>query len=114
LTATSTRQSSDALYMNQWLRQIEKIGNLNYPNEAKRQNIRGSLRLMVAVTADGTLPELKVMESSGHKVLDDAAKHIVRLSAPFAPFSEAMRKQADILEIIRTWQFQQTQFSTDS
>lgn len=114
LTATSTRQSSDALYMNQWLHKIERIGNLNYPNEAKRQNISGSLRLMVAVKADGTIHELKVMESSGHKVLDDAAKHIVRLSAPFAPFSEEMRKQADILEIIRTWQFKQTQFSTDS
>lgn len=114
LTATSTRQSSDALYMNQWLRKIENIGNLNYPAEAKRQNISGSLRLMVAVRADGTIHELKVMESSGHKVLDDAAKHIVRLAAPFAPFTEEMRKQADILEIIRTWQFQQTQFSTNS
>ncbi|MFT5594698.1 MAG: protein TonB [Oceanicoccus sp.] len=114
LTATSTRQSNDALYMNQWLRKIEKIGNLNYPAEAKRQSISGSLRLMVAVKADGTIHELKVMESSGHKVLDDAAKHIVRLAAPFAPFSEEMRKQADILEIIRTWQFKQTQFSTDS
>jgi protein TonB len=114
LTATSTRQSSDALYMNQWLHKIETIGNLNYPAEAKRQNISGSLRLMVAVRADGTIHELKVMESSGHKILDDAAKHIVRLAAPFAPFSEEMRKQADILEIIRTWQFQQTQFSTNS
>lgn len=114
LTATATRQSSDALYMNQWLHKIETIGNLNYPAEAKRQNISGSLRLMVAVRADGTIHELKIMESSGHKILDDAAKHIVRLAAPFAPFSEEMRKQADILEIIRTWQFQQTQFSTNS
>lgn len=114
LTATATRQSSDALYMNQWLHKIETIGNLNYPAEAKRQNISGSLRLMVAVRADGTIHELKVMESSGHKVLDDAAKHIVRLAAPFAPFSEEMRKNTDILEIIRTWQFEQTQFSTNS
>ncbi|NVK37144.1 MAG: energy transducer TonB [Gammaproteobacteria bacterium] len=114
LTATSTRQSSDALYMNQWLRKIESTGNLNYPAEAIRQNISGSLRLLVAVRADGTIHEIKVMESSGHKVLDDAAKRIVHLAAPFAPFSEEMRKQADILEIIRTWQFQQTQFSTNS
>jgi protein TonB len=113
LTASSTRQSTDALYMNQWLREIESIGNLNYPNEAKRQNINGSLRLMVALRADGTIHEIKILESSGHKVLDDAAKHIVRQASPFAPFSEEMRKQTDVLEIIRTWQFKQTQFSTN-
>ncbi len=113
LTASSTRQSSDALYMNQWLREIESIGNLNYPSEAKRKNINGSLRLMVALRADGTIHEIKVLESSGHKVLDDAAKHIVRQASPFAPFSEEMRKQTDVLEIIRTWQFKQTQFSTN-
>ncbi len=113
LTASSTRQSTDALYMNQWLREIEAIGNLNYPSEAKRKNISGSLRLMVALRADGTIHEIKVLESSGHKVLDDAAKHIVRQASPFAPFSEEMRKQTDVLEIIRTWQFKQTQFSTN-
>jgi len=113
LTASSTRQSTDALYMNQWLREIEAIGNLNYPSEAKRKNINGSLRLMVALRADGTIHELKVLESSGHKVLDDAAKLIVRQASPFAPFSEEMRKKTDVLEIIRTWQFKQTQFSTN-
>jgi len=114
LTATSTRQSNDALYMNQWLRKIETVGNLNYPSEAKRQNLSGSLRLLVAVRADGTIHEMKVLESSGHTVLDNAAKQIVRLAAPFAPFSDAMRKDTDVLEIIRTWQFKQTLFSTNS
>ena len=113
LTASSTRQSTDALYMNQWLREIEAIGNLNYPSEAKRKNINGSLRLMVALRADGTIHEMKVLESSGHKLLDDAAKHIVRQASPVAPFSEEMRKKTDVLEIIRTWQFRQTQFSTN-
>lgn len=114
LTASSTRASVDALYMNQWLNRIHRIGNINYPAEAKRQNISGSLRLLVSVKADGTIHELKVLDPSGHKVLDDAAKHIVRLAAPFAPFSEEMREKSDILEIIRTWQFVQTQFSTKS
>ncbi len=114
LTATATRASDDALYMNQWLRKIESVGNLNYPAEAKRQNISGNLRLLVAVRADGTVHELQVLESSGHKVLDDAAKRIVRLAAPFSPFPEDMRKKTDILEIIRTWQFKQTLFSTRS
>ncbi len=113
LTASSTRQSVDALYMNQWLRKIESVGNHNYPSEAKRKNINGSLRLMVSIRADGTIHEVKILESSGHNFLDDAAKHIVHQAAPFAPFSEEMRKQADVLEIIRTWQFKQTMFSTN-
>jgi protein TonB len=113
LTATSTRRSSDALYMNQWLRKIENIGNTNYPNEAKKQNISGKLRLLVAIKADGTIHQLKVLESSGHKVLDDAAKNIVRLASPFAPFSEEMRKDAEVLEIIRTWQFGNNLFATN-
>lgn len=114
LTATSTRASYDAFYMNQWLRKIEQVGNINYPVEAKQQNLSGQLRLLVAVRADGTVHEVKVLDSSGHRILDDAAKRIVRLAAPFAPFPDDMRKKTDILEIIRTWQFQQTLFSTNS
>ena len=113
LTATSTRRSSDALYMNQWLRKIESVGNLNYPAEAKKQNINGKLRLLVAVKSDGTIYKLKVLETSGHKVLDDAAKNIVRQAAPFAPFPEEMRKDAEVLEIIRTWQFGNNLFATN-
>ena len=113
LTATSTRRSSDALYMNQWLRKIESVGNLNYPAEAKKQNINGKLRLLVAVKSDGTIHKLKVLETSGHKVLDDAAKNIVRQAAPFAPFPEEMRKDAEVLEIIRTWQFGNNLFATN-
>lgn len=113
LTATSARASYDAFYMNQWLRKIEQVGNINYPVEAKRQSISGQLRLMVAVRADGTVHEVKVLDSSGHKILDDAAKRIVRLAAPFSPFPEDMRKETDILEIIRTWRFQETLFSTN-
>jgi protein TonB len=100
--------------MNQWLRKIESIGNTNYPIEARQQNINGKLRLLVAIKADGTIDQLKVLESSGHKVLDDAAKNIVRLASPFAPFSEEMRKDTEVLEIIRTWQFGKNLFSTDS
>jgi protein TonB len=70
--------------------------------------------LLVAVKADGTIHQLKVLESSGHKILDDAAKNIVRLASPFAPFSEEMRKDAEVLEIIRTWQFGNNLFETNT
>ena len=81
------------------------IGNLNYPEEARRRNISGSLRLDVAINADGSVNDISVIRSSGHKLLDDAAIRIVRLAAPFGQMPLEMRKETDILHIIRTWQF---------
>ena len=105
LTSLSTASSADAFYLNSWRRNIESVGNLNYPQKARKDKLYGSLRLMVAILADGSLKEVELLDSSGHKVLDDAAIRIVRLSAPYAPFPDELRKSTDVLEIIRTWQF---------
>jgi protein TonB len=105
LTSLSTTSSVDAYYLNSWRRKIESIGNLNYPGEARKRKLYGSLRLMVAIFPDGALRDVRLLETSGHKILDDAAIRIVRLAAPFAPFSDELRQTTDVLEIIRTWQF---------
>lgn len=105
LTSLATSQSSDAFYLNSWRRKIERIGNLNYPAEARQKKLFGSLRLMVAILPDGSLKEVELLESSGHPVLDEAAIRIVKLAAPFAPFPDELRESTDVLEIIRTWQF---------
>ena len=105
LTSLSTASSSDAFYLNSWRRKIESVGNLNYPQKARKNKLYGSLRLMVAILPDGSLKEVELLESSGHQVLDDAAVRIVRLSAPYAPFPDELRRSTDVLEIIRTWQF---------
>lgn len=105
LNAASTMRDKGAWYKEEWRRKVERIGNLNYPDEARRQRLYGSLRLLVAINRDGTLREVSVLESSGQPVLDQAALRIVRLSAPFAPFSGDLA-DIDVLEIIRTWRFQ--------
>ena len=105
LTSLSTVSRADTFYLNSWRRKIESVGNLNYPQKARKDKLYGSLRLMVAILADGSLKEVKLLDSSGHKVLDDAAIRIVRLSTPYAPFPDELRKSTDVLEIIRTWQF---------
>ena len=105
LTSLSTASSNDAFYLNSWRRKIEGIGNLNYPEQARRRKLYGSLRLMVAILPDGSLSEVTMLETSGHQILDDAAIRIVRLAAPFAPFPDDLRQTTDVLEIIRTWQF---------
>lgn len=114
LTAASTMKASDAYYVNSWRRKIEQMGAINYPREAESCFDNCRLRLLVAINPDGTINELRILESSGKKVLDDAALRIVRLSAPFAPFTEEMRKQTDILEIIRTWQFKGNRYLSDA
>ena len=105
ISSASTKKSHDALYLDNWRRRIEAIGNINYPKEARREQIYGSLRLLVALLPNGEVKRIRVMKSSQHKVLDQAAIEIVELAAPFQPFPQAMRDEVDILEIIRTWQF---------
>ncbi len=92
-------------YVDDWRIKVERIGNLNYPDEARRQKIYGSLVLTVSIRADGTVENVEINRSSGQKVLDAAAIRIVQLASPFAPFSEEMRKKVDILSITRTWTF---------
>ena len=81
------------------------VGNLNYPAEARANRIYGSLRLMVQINRDGSLRDVRILESSGEKILDDAAIRIVRLAAPFMPFTGELM-DVDVLEIIRTWRFE--------
>ncbi len=93
------------LYLDAWQRKVEKIGNLNYPTRARQLNLSGSLSMKVAIRYDGSVVEISILESSGNKILDDAALKIVRLAAPFSPLPAEIRKTTDVLEIIRTWQF---------
>lgn len=100
-----TREFVFARYVEDWRAKVERIGNLNYPQLAREQKLYGSLKLTVSIRADGSLEEVALDRSSGHKVLDEAAMNIVRLAAPYAAFSSDMRQKVDILSITRTWTF---------
>ena len=101
----STREYRFASYMDAWRSKVERIGNLNYPEEAKKRNLTGSLLLDVAIRQDGSLDSINIVRSSRIKALDDAAIRIVKLAAPYAPFPENIAKDYDILHISRTWKF---------
>lgn len=105
LTSVSTRESHDALYVEAFRREVEAVGTRNFPSQALRDRKFGQVRLMVALNPDGRIREIEVLKSSGHAFLDDAAIRSVRLAAPFAPFPPEMRRITDILEIIRTWKY---------
>lgn len=102
-----TEEYRFAQYVEDWRQKVERIGNLNYPDEARQKKIYGSLLLTVHIRSDGQVEAIDVDRSSGSKILDDAAIRIVRLagSQGFAPFPESIRKDTDILAITRTWSF---------
>ncbi len=100
-----TREYKYAEYMEAWRARVERVGNLNYPEKARRQNLTGDLVLDVAINPDGSVHELNMVKSSGNKVLDDAARRIVELAAPYDAFPTEIKKEVDILHITRTWQF---------
>ena len=102
---SSTREFVPAAYMRQWINRVERIGNLNYPDRARREQLSGTLILDVVINADGELVKTDLRRSSGHQVLDDAARRIVELAAPYSPFPPKLRKEADVIHITRSWEF---------
>lgn len=115
LTSAATRQAIDAEYLFSWQERIEMIGNLNYPEEARRKKLYGDLRLLVTILPNGAVMKVELLKSSGSIVLDQAAMRIVRMAAPYPPFPDEMKREIDRLEIIRTWRFQKGDvFSTEN
>ena len=102
---SSTREFGPATYMRQWINRVERIGNLNYPDQARREKLSGTLILDVVINADGELVKADLRQSSGHQILDDAAKRIVQLAAPYSPFPPKLRQEADVIHITRSWEF---------
>jgi len=105
ISSVRAKASPEAFYLESWKRKIEAVGNLNYPAEAKAEGIYGRLRVLVSIYPNGQLKEARILSSSGHPVLDQAALNIIDLASPFAPFPTALRKEADLLEIVRVWEF---------
>jgi protein TonB len=112
LTSVATKAAVDAEYLSKWASKVEFVGNRNYPKQALKQDITGTLRMAVTVKPNGRVERIELLHSSGHKLLDRAAMQIVHMSSPFAPFPEQIKKSTDRLEIIRTWHFEISGLST--
>ena len=102
--SASTKEYEYAAYLRQWVDRVERVGNLNYPDEARRRRIAGLLVISVAVRRDGSIEETKIIQSSNIPMLDDAALRIVQLSEPFGLLPKT-KEDIDILHVTRTWQF---------
>ncbi|MCB1876113.1 MAG: TonB family protein [Chromatiales bacterium] len=100
-----TQEFAYASYMKAWELKVERIGNLNYPQDANRHRLTGTLRMDVTLDPEGEVQAIHIVRSSGNKQLDTAAQEIVRLASPYAPFTALMREELDELHIMRTWVF---------
>jgi protein TonB len=94
-----------ATYVENWRLKIERVGNINYPEEARGKGLQGQLQLTVLIKANGEVEDIQVNRSSGSKVLDAAARRIVMLSSPFDRFPDTFKRDTDVLHITRTWIF---------
>lgn len=103
--AVDTREAVFAEYLDAWRDKIERMGNLHYPDQARRDGLEGSLVLEVALNADGTIRDLEVLRASDHRILDRAALRILRLASPFDPFPDPVRREADVLRFVYEWRF---------
>ena len=100
-----TQEYRFAQYIEDWRVKVERIGNLNYPEQARREQLYGRLQLSVSIRADGSVESVEVSRSSGHRILDAAAMRIVKLAGPYAPLPPDIAKDVDVLTITRTWTF---------
>jgi len=105
IISAATKEYVPAAYMEAWRAKVERIGTMNYPEAARRAGISGSLRMAVEILPDGRVSKVEISRSSGYPVLDKAAIRVVNLAAPFARLPTAITKEADLLVIVRTWQF---------
>lgn len=99
--------SIEGYYAAAWVQKVERIGTLNFPEEARRRSLTGNLVMTVQVRADGGVQSIVINRSSGIPALDAGARRIVELGAPYAAFPAELRQKYDVLAITRTWQFLQ-------
>ena len=102
--SASTREYAWAGYLRAWVDRVERVGNLNYPDEARRRRLGGTVVINVGIRRDGSIESAAIVRSSGLPVLDDAALRIARLAEPYPPLPRT-REDPDILNVVRTWQF---------
>ena len=102
--SASTREYAWAAYLRTWVDRVERVGNLNYPDEARKRRMRGTVVINVGIRRDGSVENAEIVRSSGVPLLDSSALRIARLAEPYPPLPPT-EEDPDILNVVRTWQF---------
>ncbi len=80
---------------------------LRYPSEADRLQIQGQSLVRFVLIASGEVAELKVLDRSGHPILDEASIAAIRNASPFGPFPDDIRAKWRQLPIRAKFRFGQ-------
>lgn len=111
--SANTRYDVTAVYGDTIRDQILRIGTLNYPDEARRRNLSGTVHLDIVILPSGKVAGIYILRSSGHKVLDDAAVRIAEIAASnFPPFPDSMKESTSIYHFDRIWVFENGKIRT--
>ncbi len=102
--SASTQEFAWANYLRAWVDRAERVGNLNYPDEARRRRLSGTVVINIGIRRNGTIERADIIQSSGTPLLDEAALRIARLAEPYPPLPKTT-EDPDILNVVRTWQF---------
>lgn len=102
--SASTQAYAWATYLREWVDRVERVGNLNYPDEARRRKLAGQVVISVAIRRDGSVERSDIVTSSGIPLLDESALRIAKLAEPYPPLP-ATDESPDVLHVTRTWAF---------
>jgi periplasmic protein TonB len=105
VSSVSAHRYVAAQYVKDWERKVERTGNMNYPAFAAKKNFSATLTMDVGIKPDGSIHSMKISRSSGYPALDEAAKRIVKMSAPFPALPSDLLKELNVLVITRKWKF---------
>ncbi len=104
---------SYARYVEDWATKIERIGTERYPPEA-RGRIYDSMVITVEIDKHGNVVDVIINKKSRHEILNRAVRAIVLAGAPYERFPPEMAREGDILQIVRTWSFTNSELATKS
>ena len=77
---------------------------MDFPQTAgKTRYVESSMTM--TVNFDGSVLDTDVVQSSGNTMLDRRAQSIVRGTGPFEPFNPAMRRKADQIVVVSSFNF---------
>jgi protein TonB len=105
IDSVSASKAIAAQYLKDFESKVERTGNMNYPEVAMQKDFSGTLTMDVGIKADGSVYSIRINQSSGNSALDEAAKKIVRMSAPFPALPTDLLKELDVLIITRVLRF---------
>ncbi|MBN8507655.1 MAG: TonB family protein, partial [Burkholderiales bacterium] len=93
-------------YAEAWARKIQFDTPIDTVRELAKR-LRTPPMVTVAIRSDGSVEAVTFVVSSGAAEVDEAVRRIVESHRPYPPFPPVLAGEFDVVEIRRTWTFDQ-------